>query len=472
MPTGLHEALRTLAEELHDAAQANTQDLLRCDRGGAEGLMRIALVLQHGRPTEGTEDLRIFLSDLLKRGHKEMAATEGLHSWGWRRMYTDACMLLAYADVLDFSATGDNALALSAVSHLDHSIVIAGAPGEGRWNAILDIIDGIQAECLDFSSSQRKDVSFVAAAHPSSESNFVAAPLLSAEKPVLRLDTPPSLGTFVSRLSRQPFVLPGFLLDWPALNEHPWRSLDYLRAVAGPGRVVPVEVGSDYRSDDWTQKMMPWDEFLANLEEDEGDRPAGTPPRPVLYLAQHSLFSQFPALTEDILVPDYVYCDLGPPEDYPRYVPPANDERLVLNAWLGPAGTVSPAHTDPFFNFYGQVVGRKTIWLAPPGVSPYMYSYPIGADIAGEVSNSSQQPRNPAANNESPSLSNTSRVDVLVSSPEDHSRSKSEYPVFWEKAVPDALSVTLKPGDLLFFPPGWWHAMRSEETSFSVSMWF
>ena len=37
--------------------------------------------------------------------------------------------------------------------------------------------------------------------------------------------------------------------------------------------------------------------------------------------------------------------DSLPPEDFPQYVPPANDERLVLNAWLGPAGTVSPAHT-------------------------------------------------------------------------------------------------------------------------------
>ena len=46
------------------------------------------------------------------------------------------------------------------------------------------------------------------------------------------------------------------------------------------------------------------------------------------------------------------------------------------------------------------------------------------------------------------------------------------YPDFWKDVPPRAMSVTLEPGDLLFFPPGWWHAMRSEETSFSVSMWF
>lgn len=69
-------------------------------------------------------------------------------------------------------------------------------------------------------------------------------------------------------------------------------------------------------------------------------------------------------------------------------------------------------------------------------------------------------------------MSNTSRVEVLLSSPEKVASSRSEFPDFWSKAVPAAVSVTLDPGDLLFFPPGWWHAMRSEEASFSVSMWF
>ena len=309
------------------------------------------------------EDIRTSLTNLLKHAHKEMASTEGMRGRGWRRIYTDACTLLAYADILDFSASEDKekdkAFPFSALSHLDHSIVIAGAPGEGRLDAILDLIDGIQAECLGSPPNHRRDVPFLAAVPPSpnsnptsnsnSCSNSLAAPLLSADKSVLRLDTPPSLGAFIARLSRRPFVLPGFLLDWPALNDHPWASLDYLRAAAGPGRVVPVEVGSDYRKDDWTQKMMPWDAFLASIEELEKQNQkqagAGLSPGPLLYLAQHSLFNQFPALKEDVVVPDYVYADLPPPEDFPQYVPPANDERLVLNAWHGPAGTVSPAHT-------------------------------------------------------------------------------------------------------------------------------
>lgn len=115
-----------------------------------------------------------------------------------------------------------------------------------------------------------------------------------------------------------------------------------------------------------------------------------------------------------------------------------------------------------------QVVGRKTIWLAPPEVSSHMYPYPSH----NSSTCTSDQPRNPAGNHQSPSLSNTSRVDVFPTSPEGVAASKPEFPDFWEHAVSHATTVTLNPGDLLFFPPGWWHAMRSEETSFSVSMWF
>lgn len=92
-----------------------------------------------------------------------------------------------------------------------------------------------------------------------------------------------------------------------------------------------------------------------------------------------------------------------------------------------------------------------------------MYSYPP-PDAAN--SKGAEQPKNPAQNNTSPSMSNTSQVDVFSDV------SEKEFPLFVEHVVPEAICVTLEAGDLLFFPPAWWHALRSEETSFSVSMWF
>jgi lysine-specific demethylase 8 len=143
-------------------------------------------------------------------------------------------------------------------------------------------------------------------------------------------------------MSHRPFIIRGYIRDWPAMKEHPWASTDYLRSIAGPGRVIPIEIGSDYRNDDWTQKLMDWDDFLAALDSQELEQPHK---RDVLYLAQHNLLRQFPALRADITVPDYIYASVSPPVDFPGYKPPANDEQLVINAWLGPGETISPAHT-------------------------------------------------------------------------------------------------------------------------------
>ena len=91
-----------------------------------------------------------------------------------------------------------------------------------------------------------------------------------------------------------------------------------------------------------------------------------------------------------------------------------------------------------------------------------MYPYPPPSAAASD----GEGARNPAANLLAPSMTNTSRIDVFSD------QDKDMFPLFWKYAVPEALDATLQPGDVLFFPPGWWHAMRSEEMSFSVSMWF
>ncbi|KAG6903184.1 hypothetical protein C0995_002727 [Termitomyces sp. Mi166 len=111
-----------------------------------------------------------------------------------------------------------------------------------------------------------------------------------------------------------------------------------------PGRVVPVEIGVDYRAQEWTQKLMNWDDFLAYLDLDEKPLSTKMTQNDIIYLAQHNLSLQFPELVKDIVVPDYVYVSMDPPE-FCHYRPPGNDEQLVINMWLGPKGTISPAHT-------------------------------------------------------------------------------------------------------------------------------
>ncbi|TEB35920.1 Clavaminate synthase-like protein, partial [Coprinellus micaceus] len=241
---------------------------------------------------------------------------------------------------------------------------------------------------------------------------------------------------FQSLHSKQPFIVADYARDWPALNEHPWRRASYLRSVSGPGRVVPVEVGNNYLLETWKQVIMSWDSFLASLEFEDQEPSGGGE---LFYLAQHDLFMQMPALQDDFTVPDYAYASLV--SDGRTHVPPSNENQLVINSWLGPRGTVSPPHTDPYHNLYVQVVGHKTVWLAPPTEA-------ITAAMSSK---------------ESSTLQNTSRYDVFAD---------SVGPELISTVVPHAMSATLKPGDMLFFPAGWWHAMRSESTSFSVSFWF
>lgn len=95
------------------------------------------------------------------------------------------------------------------------------------------------------------------------------------------------------------------------------------------------------------------------------------------------------------------------------------------------------------------------MWLAPPSVSDSMHTFSqssFGTGGGGTFSSS---------------LSNTSRIDVFSKV-----QDLQDFPDFVGKVVPLSMAGTLGPGDALFFPPGWWHSMRSESTSFSFSMWF
>jgi hypothetical protein len=80
---------------------------------------------------------------------------------------------------------------------------------------------------------------------------------------------------------------------------------------------------------------------------------------PCSYVAQTTLFDQIPQLAKDFTVPDYTslipsqICDGDDSEQ--------TDEAVKINAWFGPAGTVSPTHHDPYHNLFCQAVGAKCV---------------------------------------------------------------------------------------------------------------
>lgn len=274
------------------------------------------------------------LDQLISQAYTNLLASRSTDPLQWRRLYADASVLRSLVDLIS-SPAPDEVTAMSCVARLDHALIITGAPGQGAQTLIQDLILTTQAEYLPqepFKYSPKPAILRI-------RSPSIRIPVLTtASGAIVRLINPPPLSIFRRELLDRPFILTGFASHWPAMNEHPWHSIEYLRSVAGRGRVVPVEVGSDYRTDDWTQRMMSWDHFLDVLEKPSHSQTS-------LYMAQHNLLSQFPALREDILIPDYVFTAPQAPPTYPLYRPPNNEEELVLNAWLGPAGTVSPAHT-------------------------------------------------------------------------------------------------------------------------------
>ncbi|XP_026855534.2 lysine-specific demethylase 8 [Electrophorus electricus] len=248
--------------------------------------------------------------------------------------------------------------------------------------------------------------------------NCLPEPIINTKLSVPRVHRP-ALESFRLGflLPEKPVILEGVIDHWPALREHHW-SIDYLRAVAGC-RTVPVELGSRYTDEDWSQKLLTVNEFIDHYIMGKGVDGMG-------YLAQHQLFDQVPELKEDIRIPDY--CCLGE----------GDDDDIMINAWFGPEQTVSPLHQDPQQNFLAQVIGRKYIRLYNPEETENLYPH------------------------QSHLLSNTSQVDV-------ENPDVVQFPDFLKASYQECV---LQPGDILFIPKQHWHYIRSLELSFSVSFWW
>lgn len=74
----------------------------------------------------------------------------------------------------------------------------------------------------------------------------------------------------------------GCIGHWPALTR--WKHVNYLLRVAG-FRTVPVELGSSYASNNWSQQLMTLHQFIHQYILSKNRQNTG-------YLAQHQLFTQ------------------------------------------------------------------------------------------------------------------------------------------------------------------------------------
>ncbi|GAB2287021.1 Lysine-specific demethylase jmj30 [Dionaea muscipula] len=241
-------------------------------------------------------------------------------------------------------------------------------------------------------------------------------PIKSLSSKIVKKQSALSLEGFLRDyfLSGTPVIICDSMDYWPARTK--WGDVNYLKKVAGY-RTVPVEVGKNYLCQEWKQELITFSEFLDRIQSPDS---VATP----TYLAQHPLFDQIKELRKDVLIPDY--CCAG------------GGELRSLNAWFGPAGTVTPLHHDPHHNILAQVVGKKYVRLYPAFLSEELYPH------------------------DETMLCNSSQVDL-------DNVDEEAFPKVWNLEFHDCI---LDEGEMLYIPPKWWHYVRSLTPSFSVSFWW
>ena len=201
-----------------------------------------------------------------------------------------------------------------------------------------------------------------------------------------------------------PFLIPGAVARWPICALQPGVLRDRFGDVPVRARVGDY-IGTAFAPDRAMQDMT-MREYL-----DLADATEGLPPYlGNLELRELNSMCHWPAYFEK----------MGPP----RF-------------WIGPAGTVTPLHSDFDDNIFAQVWGSKRIFLAPPHHDEFLYP----------------REANP----------------VLFGSPFDPEAPDFErYPLARQATM---LEVIVNPGDMLYIPAGWYHQVRALEFSLSSNRW-
>lgn len=143
------------------------------------------------------------------------------------------------------------------------------------------------------------------------------------------------------------------------------------------------------------------------------------------YIQQTSVQSISQELMADISIPEIITSHQG---------------GCSCNMWFGAQGCKTPLHHDLSENLLSQIKGRKRVILFPPREEKHLY---------------------PAIGYKLP---HCSQVDVF-------SPDIVKYPLFTKASV-HRQEFVLEPGNILYIPSNWWHALESLDISMSVNIWW
>ena len=381
----------------------------------------------------------------------------------WKRLHTDASIVVACKAIADLY---ENLLSKQPVTRkcrddwvdevlhtLDMAFLLSGTPR--RIQMVHAIISKFQAEWEQYRMCEGERLDYL----DSVPNTFFLAEASEGDWDDSDLDRDdyifnPHVTNPVGRCIVDVFEQPGVNKDTPYvlldIAKHweaswTWHEPPVWMTLTVEGRrLVPVEIGRSYTDEGFSQKIMPFREFMENyLLHPRPDR--------IGYVAQHDIFSHMPELGSMVETPPICRTQMPAsrfrlPQSIlqkPRLAEP------IRKIWIGPAGTVSPLHHDPYHNLLCQVMGKKYIRLYSPDESSKLY--PKSTELGMDMSNTSNVP--------------AERLEMRRIEIDDG----DEFPLFDKAKYVD---VILEQGHALYIPIGWWHYVRSLTISISVSFWW
>ncbi|PCH41201.1 Clavaminate synthase-like protein [Wolfiporia cocos MD-104 SS10] len=129
----------------------------------------------------------------------------------------------------------------------------------------------------------------------------------------------------------------------------------------------------------------------------------------------------------------------------------------AVNLWIGNSASVTSIHSDPYENIYTVVRGAKHFTLFPPteGWCLSERTYPHASYVRSQATGQLELVPSPPG---TPGVRWSSVLDPTNSS-----------------ALPaevHPISITVRAGETLYLPAGWWHYVRQSEVTIAVNYWY
>jgi hypothetical protein len=226
--------------------------------------------------------------------------------------------------------------------------------------------------------------------------------------------------------TRRPVVITGLAEGWPALSQ--W-SPAVLANRFGERTVEVRRAGKLYRT-----LLKNYVRYLDGQAARLWNSGPQSQSQELIYLHALVLPQTLPELLDEFAAPPHFLPNWMTHPRLAPALPAAVRASAVL--FVGPAGVGSATHRDRFHThaWLTQIYGEKQVWLISPERHHESYQNPQDQD------------RSLADNFE----------DLAA----------GRYPLLKPESV---ASLTLRPGDTLFIPAGWWHGAKCLTTSISLS---